>query len=191
MINHNKYSFIVFIDRDGTIIEERHYLSDPDQVELIPDAAHGLRQFRAMGFGLIVVTNQSGISRGYFDIGRLNLIHKKILRLLEAEGAYLDRFYYCPHMPEHNCCCRKPQTGLVELAAKELNFNLERCVVIGDKASDIEMGQQVGATTLLVRTGYGSEVEKDNLCRPDYSVGGLTEAADVIQTLINGEEPFG
>ena len=151
----------VVLDRDGTIIEEKHYLSDPGDVELIPGAAKGLRQLREMDLGLVVITNQSGIGRGYFDGARLDLIHQRVSELLALEEVYLDGFYHCPHLPEDNCLCRKPRTGLLELAAKDLDFDPQAALVIGDKASDVEMGQRVGATTLLVRTGYGAEVERD------------------------------
>ena len=179
----------VVLDRDGTIIEERHYLSDPEQVALIPNAAQGLRQIQEMGFGLVVVTNQSGIGRGYFDSATLDLIHHRVVQLLESEGVHLDGFYHCPHLPEDDCQCRKPKTGLLNLAAKEMNFNPQNCVVVGDKASDIEMGKRIGATTFLVRTGYGAEVAKNSMCRPDYTVSGLAEAAQTIQSLIGAEEP--
>ena len=174
----------VVLDRDGTLIEERHYLSDPDQVELIPGAAEGLRQLQNMDLGLVVITNQSGIGRGYFDRARLDLIHERLSQLLETERVHLDGIYFCPHVPEDNCLCRKPRTGLVELAAKDLDFDPRDCLVIGDKASDIEMGQRMGATTFLVRTGYGAEVDRDGTATPDYVVSGLLEAARIIQPIL-------
>lgn len=174
----------VVLDRDGTIIEEKHYLSDPCQVELIPGAANGLRQLQTAGLGLVVITNQSGIGRGYFDSARLGLIHQRLRRLLEAERVYLDGVYFCPHTPEDGCPCRKPKTGLLESAAKDLNLDPKACFVIGDKASDIEMGQRAGAATLLVRTGYGSEVETVGASTPDHVVSGLLEAAGVIQSTL-------
>lgn len=179
----------VVLDRDGTIIEERHYLSDPGQVELIHDAAPGLRQLQRMGLGLVVITNQSGIGRGYFDEARLELIHQRLGQLLEAEGVYMDGIYFCPHIPEDDCLCRKPKTGLLELAARELNFDPRASIIIGDKASDIEMGQRVGATTLLVRTGYGAEVGQDGTTTADYAVNGIVESARVIQRMRITREP--
>jgi len=179
----------VVLDRDGTIIEERHYLSDPEQVALIPDAAQGLRQLQEMGFGLVVVTNQSGIGRGYFDNATLDLIHHRVAQLLESEGVHLDGFYHCPHLPEDDCQCRKPKTSLLKLAANEMKFNPQNCVVVGDKASDIEMGKRIGATTFLVLTGYGAEAAKNDICSPDHTVSGLAEAAQTIKSLIGAEEP--
>jgi len=174
----------VALDRDGTIITERHYLADPDLVELLPGAASGLRQLRRLGLGLVVVTNQSAIGRGYFDESRLRVIHQRMLELLTAEGVELDGIYFCPHMPEDDCPCRKPKLGLLELAANELGFDLLACFVIGDKACDIEMGRRVGATTFLVRSGYGAELVAKGSANPDYLVQDLLDAAQVIEHLL-------
>jgi histidinol-phosphate phosphatase family protein len=173
----------VILDRDGTIIEERHYISDPDQVELIPDAARSLRQLATMGFGLIVITNQSGIGRGFFDHASLDLVHQRLNRLLEVEGVYLNAIYVCPHTPEADCSCRKPRPGLLERAVKELNFDPRFGFFIGDRPGDIELGQQFGATTFLVRTGYGARVAGEGTAKPDYIVEGLWEAAQIIGNL--------
>lgn len=172
------------LDRDGTIIFEKHYLSYPDQVELLPGAAQGLRQLSALGLGLIVVTNQSAISRGFFDIRRLDQIHERLYKLLAAEQIHFDGIYFCPHLPDEGCFCRKPQTGLLELAAKELNFDPQESFVIGDNICDIDMGKNARATTLLVRTGYGSQVAAHSDRNPDYIVDGLSEAAQVIEQRI-------
>jgi D-glycero-D-manno-heptose 1,7-bisphosphate phosphatase len=172
------------LDRDGTIIVERGYLSDPEQVELIPGAANGLRQLSKMGLGLVVITNQSGISRGLFDQERLDLIHRLLHELLDAEGVYLDGIYFCPHLPEANCPCRKPEPGLLELAAKELDFDPQASFVIGDKACDIGLGRRVGATTFLVRTGCGAKPGLDPMVIPDYIVDDLWGAAQVIWRLL-------
>ena len=178
----------VVLDRDGTIIVERHYLSDPERVELLPRIASGLRQLSEMGLGLVVVTNQSGVGRGLFDTTRLALIHRRLCELLAAEGIHLDGIYFCPHTPEDNCSCRKPRTGLLERAAQELDFDPGTAFVIGDKLCDIELGQRAGATTFLVRTGYGAEVAADATCSPDYVVDGVWEAAQVIERLLVGDE---
>jgi D-glycero-D-manno-heptose 1,7-bisphosphate phosphatase len=174
----------VILDRDGTIIVERHYLSDPDQVELLPNSANGLRAMQKMGLGLVVITNQSAIGRGFFDEARLNVIHQRMHELLEIEGIFLDALYFCPHSPIDNCSCRKPRTGLIELAAKELDFNPQDCFVIGDQASDIALGQRVGATTFLVRTGYGTQVASDMTVNPDYIVEDLWAASQVIHHVL-------
>ena len=174
----------VVLDRDGTIIVERHYLSDPAQVVLLPGAASGLRRLRKMGLGLVVITNQSGIGRGYFDEERLDSIHQRMIELLEAEGAYLDGIYFCPHLPEDNCSCRKPRSGLLYSAAEEKGFDPRYCFVIGDNVCDIELGKRVGAMTFLVRTGHGAWVIAETKVIPNYIVDDLSETARILQRII-------
>jgi D-glycero-D-manno-heptose 1,7-bisphosphate phosphatase len=178
----------VVLDRDGTIIVERHYLSDPGEVQLLPGVARGLRQLSKLGLGLAVVTNQSALGRGFLDRARLDLIHRRLGALLEAEGVRLNGIYFCPHTPDEHCLCRKPKPGLLELAAKELAFDPRACFVIGDKPCDIELGQWVGATTFLVRTGYGAQVAEEATATPDYTVDGLWEAAQAIQRILAGKD---
>jgi D-glycero-D-manno-heptose 1,7-bisphosphate phosphatase len=183
----------VVLDRDGTIIFERHYLSDPGQVELIPGVADGLRLLLDGGLSLVLITNQSGIGRGLFNEATLDLIHRRLIDLLGAEGVCLSGIYYCPHTPVDDCRCRKPRIGMIERAASELGFDPECSFVIGDKSCDIELGRRVGATTLLVRTGYGSQVEAgivaatDDIA-PDYIVADLREASTVIGQLAAASE---
>jgi D-glycero-D-manno-heptose 1,7-bisphosphate phosphatase len=175
----------VVLDRDGTINVEREYLSAPEQIELLPGAARGLRHLRKLGLGLVVITNQSGIDRGYFDGARLDLIHERLCALLAAEGIQLDDIYVCPHRPSDGCTCRKPQPELLEKAAREHQFKPGEAFVIGDKVIDIELGRQVGATTLLVRTGYGAQVAAQMVVTWDYVVDDLADAAAVIERLLN------
>ncbi len=174
----------VLLDRDGTIIVERHYLSEPHQVELISGVAEGLRNLSQRGLGLVVITNQSGIGRGLFDRACLDLIHRRLRELLEAEGVHLNGIYFCPHIPEAACPCRKPRPGLVELAAKELGFDPKTSFLIGDKPCDLELGRRVGATTFLVRTGYGAQIAAQVEVPPDYVVEDVGEAARMIQRLL-------
>ena len=171
------------LDRDGTIIEECFYLSDPDQVKLIPGAAEALRDLKQLGLGLVVITNQSAISRGFLDEDQLKRIHDRLVRVLEAEEVHLDGLYFCPHKPEDGCLCRKPKAGLLQKAAEELHFDLEQSIVIGDKISDIEMGRRVNATTILVRTGYGAEAAAAHAVAVDYIVDDLPGAVEVIRRL--------
>jgi phosphoheptose isomerase len=178
----------VVLDRDGTLVVERHYLSTPEQVELIPGVAGGLRLLREMGLGLVVITNQSGIGRGFFDATRLSLVHDRMLELLAAEGIHLDGIYVCPHTPEDDCLCRKPKPGLLQRAASELAFAPEAAFVIGDKSCDIDLGRRVGATTFLVRTGYGAQVASDPMVTPDHVVDGVWEAAEIIRRLVPVQE---
>jgi histidinol-phosphate phosphatase family domain/HAD-superfamily hydrolase, subfamily IIIA len=178
----------VLLDRDGTIIVERHYLSDPRQIEFLPGAVTGLRHMLGMGLGLVVVTNQSAVGRGFFDEAHLNLIHRRLYELLEAEGIHLEGIYFCPHTSEDDCCCRKPRPGLIKRAAKELDFDLHASFVIGDKPADIELGRQVRATTFLVRTGYGAEFADDPAVNPHYVADDLSAAAQTIQSLLDADE---
>jgi D-glycero-D-manno-heptose 1,7-bisphosphate phosphatase len=172
------------------MILERNYLSDPRDVELIPGAAEGLRQLRKIGLGLLVVTNQSGVGRGYFDEAQLDIIHQRLRGLLRAEGVSLEGIYYCPHTPEDNCLCRKPRPQLVELAAAEHGFDPRLSFVVGDKPCDVELGRNVGATTILVQTGYGRQVAADEQTNPDYLANDVRDAACIIAQLIteNGNQ---
>jgi D-glycero-D-manno-heptose 1,7-bisphosphate phosphatase len=171
----------VVLDRDGVIVVEHYrYLVSPQEVALNRGAVEGLREMRDIGLGLVVATNQSAIGRGLLDEDMLGCIHRRMSDLLE--DIHLDGIYHCPHLPEDNCNCRKPRTGLVETAARELNFSPSDSFVIGDKASDIELGQRIGATTFLVRTGYGKVTE--GVATPDYVVDDLSNAAQVIRRLI-------
>jgi D-glycero-D-manno-heptose 1,7-bisphosphate phosphatase len=175
--------FAIF-DRDGTLILERHYLSDPEQVELLPGVVDGLRRLRDLGLGLAVVTNQSAVGRGYFDRNRLDLIHRRMEELLAAKGIRLDGVYICPHTPEDDCQCRKPLPGLIEQASRELGFDPRECFVIGDKDCDIELGRRIGAAAFLVRTGYGAQTAAAGAGSADYVVDDLTEAARIIEQLL-------
>ena len=175
----------VILDRDGTVIEEREYLSQPEQVALISGAGAALRKLRQMGFGLVMITNQSGIGRGYFDQAQLGLVHERLAQVLQEESVKLDGIYVCPHTPDDRCACRKPGTGLIEKAAKELDFDLEGSIVIGDKDCDIDMGRRAGAMTFLVRTGYGAQFE--NAVAADFVVDDLAAATASIGCLMGAE----
>jgi len=176
----------VLLDRDGTIIVEKHYLSDPDGVELIEGAASGLRKLAELGLGLVVVTNQSAIGRGLLELERLEEIHRRMLDQLRAQGVRLEGIYFCPHHPDDGCGCRKPLTGLVQRAAEHLHFDAEQSFVVGDAAGDVDLGRALGATTLLVRTGHGAAADAQVCERADYVVADLREAADVIAGLLSG-----
>ena len=169
------------LDRDGTIIEEREYLSDSAGVKLIPGAGAALRELKKMGFSLVVITNQSGIARGFFSAAVLQEIHARLEQLLAEAGVRLDGIYICPHRPEDDCRCRKPKLGLMQQAASDLGFTPEHSIVIGDKASDVEMGRNAGAITFLVRTGYGAGVAAAQGSLADFVVDDLAAAARVIR----------
>lgn len=166
----------VLLDRDGTVIVEKNYLSDPAAVELLPGAAEGLRQMRAQGYGLILVTNQSGIGRGFFTENDLKLVHKRLEQLLEAEGVKLDAIYVCPHAPAVDCECRKPKPKLAKQAAADFDFHLGEAWVIGDKQADVDLARNSGARSILVRTGYGRQTEASGAV-PDYIADDLLDAS--------------
>lgn len=173
----------VLLDRDGTLIAERNYLARVEDVELLPGAAQGLRLLHQAGLGLAVLTNQSGLGRGYFDWPALNAVHAHLTQLLADEGVSLDGIYVCPHTPDDDCDCRKPQLGLVQHAAAELHFDPAASFVIGDKPCDIELGRRIGAVTFLVRTGYGALWEREGL-PADYIVDDALAAAQIIQEIV-------
>jgi len=174
----------ILLDRDGTIIVDRHYLSDPDGVELLPNAAAGLRRLAALGFRFVVVTNQSGIGRGYFGEGALTAMHARLAELLAAQEVTLAGVYHCPHTDQAGCDCRKPNAGMAKRAAAELKFDLGTAIVIGDKCADIGLGRAIGATTILVRTGHGRATEQAAECVADYTADDLLDAAQWIETLL-------
>lgn len=151
----------VFVDRDGTLMVERHYLSDPDGVELVPDAVAALTLLREAGYALIVVTNQSGIARGTYSLADYRAVAARLDEVLGEAGVPLDGSYFCPHHPDVTgpCTCRKPGTGMYEQAAAELGVDLARSWYVGDKVTDVLPAVSLGGRGILVRTGYGREQE--------------------------------
>jgi D-glycero-D-manno-heptose 1,7-bisphosphate phosphatase len=174
----------VLIDRDGTINVEKHYLSDPDQVELYPGVAAAIRRLNQLNMGVVVITNQSGVARGYFDLARLEQIHTRLYALLESEGAAIDGIYICPHGPDDDCDCRKPLPGMVSQAVAEHHFDPARAFMIGDKEVDVELGQAVGAQTFLVRTGHGPKFVEGT--KADHVVDDLAAAVRIIEKSVAG-----
>lgn len=171
----------ILLDRDGTIIVERHYLATPDGVELLPATAEGLRRLARLGYRFIVVTNQSGLARGYFDEPTLGAMHDWLRELLAAEQITLDAIYYCPHHDADGCDCRKPLDGMARRAAADFGFDVKSTIVIGDKCADIGLGQTIGATTILVRTGHGLTTIRSEACQADYAADDLNDAAAWIE----------
>lgn len=160
----------VFLDRDGTLIEDVGYLGRVDQVALYPWTVDAIRALNHAGLRVVVVTNQSGVARGLFSEAAVNTVHRHLTSLVEAGGARIDAYYYCPHHPEgvvesyvQRCECRKPGRALVDRAAREMAIDPERSFVVGDKWLDIELGRAVGARAVLVRTGHGAA---DEMCSP-------------------------
>ncbi len=150
----------VVLDRDGTLVRECHYLCNPDQLELLPGVVPGLRMLLQHGVPVAVVTNQSAVGRGLLDHAQLGRIHARLDWLLQQHGVRVHGIYYCPHRPEDRCRCRKPAPGLLEEAAGDLGLDPARAIVVGDKPCDVELALAVGATGVLVRTGYGAQYEQ-------------------------------
>lgn len=153
----------IFIDRDGTIIEEKVYLSDPDGVELVPGAIDAMRALRDAGYALVVVTNQSGIARGLYTVEDYQAVAARLDARLAEAGVVVDRTEFCPHHPDitGSCDCRKPATGMFVRAAEALGLDVARSYFIGDKITDVRPGLELGGTGVLVRTGYGAELEAE------------------------------
>src|SRR5947209_5674127 len=142
----------VFLDRDGTIIKDADYLSEVDQLEVVEFAVEALRLLKAKGYLLIVLTNQSGIARCFFDEAQMHTVHDTLQEKLDG---LIDAIYFCPHAPDDGCECRKPGVGMIRQAASEFSIDLANSWIIGDKKSDVETGFNAGIATVLVLTGYG------------------------------------
>ena len=155
------------MDRDGTINEEVGYLRDPEDLTIIPQAFRAIELINENRLKAVGITNQSGVARGYFSEERVEQIHRRLNMLLKEKDVYLDGIYHCPHhpqgkIPEYSiqCMCRKPASGMADIASKELDIDLHRSYVIGDKRSDIELAHNIGAKGILVLTGYGKDEVK-------------------------------
>ena len=179
-----------FLDRDGTINEEVDFLRSPDQLRLIPGAAAAIRALNDRGIITCVISNQSGVARGFLTEEDLVPIHAELHRELGRAGARVDRIYYCPHHPTEGiapyrtaCECRKPAPGMVLQGARELGLDPRRSFVVGDRIVDVQAGKAVGARTILVLTGYGARSVEE--CRaagvqPDHVAPSLSGAVDFI-----------
>lgn len=174
----------VLIDKDGTLVENVPYNVDPARVRLTPGAAEGLRMLSKAGYRLIVISNQSGLARGFFTEAQLKQAERKLRALVRAAGVELDGFYYCPHHPDGvvkryavDCTCRKPLPGLAQMAARDHGLALESSWVVGDILDDVEAGHRAGCRTVLLDVGNETEWELSELRTPGVVVGDLSEAA--------------
>jgi D-glycero-D-manno-heptose 1,7-bisphosphate phosphatase len=157
----------IIMDRDGTVCEEVGYVNHVERIRLLPRSAEAIRRANVAGFQTVVVTNQAGVARGYFDETLVDEVHDRVRQLLAEGGARLDGVYYCPHHPEVGapayriaCTCRKPQAGMLLRARDDMGIELSASYMIGDSVRDVEAGHRAGCTTILVRTGYGrGEIE--------------------------------
>jgi len=174
--------YTVFLDRDGTLNPDPGYINSPDQYELFPGVPEALARLKRAGARLIVVTNQSGIARGFLTPEDLAAVHMKLKRLLDVADVSLDSIYFCPHHPDDGCDCRKPNRGMIDQAVREWGMNLDRSYLIGDHIRDIELAKRIGARSVLVTTGVMSPQEAESLnaseSAPDWIASSLTEAAD-------------
>jgi D-glycero-D-manno-heptose 1,7-bisphosphate phosphatase len=153
---------LLFLDRDGTLIEERHFLTDPRQVRLLAGVPQALKRLRRSGFKVVVVSNQSGVGRGFISGSQLRHVNRRFLQLLKRQKADIDGLYWCPHAPSARCACRKPKLGMVKRAARDLGVSWKGSISVGDRPSDVKLGQRTGGLGVLVLTGYGKEWEKNS-----------------------------
>lgn len=167
----------VFIDRDGTLIEDVGYLARLEDLRVFPFTFEALRLLKENGFLAVVITNQSGIGRGIYDAAAMHSIHERLQKDL---GKMLDGFYFCPHLPGDGCACRKPNLGMIQAACRDLEIDMEGSWMIGDKAIDIKTGVNAGIKTALVLTGYGGRDTDGSLVEPDVVRDDLLEAVRKI-----------
>ncbi len=190
----------VFLDRDGTINEQMGYINHPGRFVLLPGAARGIRLLNDAGFLAVVVSNQSGVARGYFPIDLVHEVHDLMRRELDARGASVDAVLFCPHypggaVPEYAvaCDCRKPAPGLVDRAVSQFPIDMSRSYVVGDRFSDVELAASRGLGSVLVETGYGrgdrQYVLPGREIQPDHVAADLEAAARWILGREGGGEP--
>jgi D-glycero-D-manno-heptose 1,7-bisphosphate phosphatase len=170
----------VFVDRDGTLIEDVGYLRDADDLRLFPYTVDAIRALNRAGFPVVVITNQSGVARGILTEDTVKALHHQLSRLVEDGGARIDAYYYCPHHPDGSvaryatqCQCRKPGRALIDRAAADLGLDPARSFFVGDKWLDVGAAQAVGARGVLVRTGYGATEERQPL--PDVKAHAVVD----------------
>jgi D-glycero-D-manno-heptose 1,7-bisphosphate phosphatase len=174
----------VFLDRDGTICDEAGYLNHISRFRMFPFAAEAIRRLNEAAIPAIVVTNQSGVARGYFPESLVQEVHDLMEQQLARAGAHLTGIYYCPHGATEECTCRKPKTGLLAKAAEEHGLDLKHSFVVGDRYADVELARNAGSRSVIVRTGYGEGELQYHAARwssaPDYVARDLSDAVDWI-----------
>jgi len=189
-----KNNIAVFLDRDGTINEEVGYLDSLDKFKIIPSAYEAIRLINESGMKAVVISNQAGVARGFFTEDFVKITHEHLQTALCQEGAYIDNFYHCPHHPtegiepyRQDCNCRKPAPGMLLRAAEDLNIDLTRSYLVGDRFRDMEAAKKAGVKGVLVKTGYGQELLQDDgpdketaESKPDYIAADILEAVKWI-----------
>jgi len=176
----------VFLDRDGTLIEDRDYLSRPEDVAVFPAAGRALKRLQETGFQLFIVSNQSGVGRGYFTMADVERVNRRVLEILAADGVRFDKIYIAPESPDAPSHGRKPSPQFLFDARDEFGILLESSFMVGDKLSDLQCGWNAGVKrSILVRTGYGAALQREQpeVIRQAVVVDNLAEAADVILNL--------
>jgi len=191
---HSALKKAVFVDKDGTLIEDVPYSCDVARIRLLPGAGEGLRRLEGAGFHVIVVSNQAGVAHGYFEERALWSVAAALEGLLASEGVTLKGFYYCPHHPEGmvaayavECLCRKPGPGLLQRAANEWGVSLAESWMIGDILHDVEAGHRAGCCTVLIDNGHETEWRLGGRRWPDHVARDLKEAARLIVGCDEGE----
>ena len=168
----------VILDRDGTIIEDAHYIKDPAEVKLLPEAAAGLRRMSEVGCPLFVLSNQSGVGRGLITTAEFWAVHQRVCELLQKEKVEIVEFLYCFHKPDDGCACRKPKAGLVPMRHNSQPLDWKKGFVVGDSVVDMELAARIGAQGLLVLTGVGLETQRTQTHRPTFA--NLLKVADFL-----------
>ena len=171
----------IFLDKDGTLIDDLPYNVDPGRMTLAPGAVAGLRRLNCLGYRLLVVSNQPGVAQGRFDVGALEPVRQRLAQLLSEQGAHLEGFYYCPHGPDEGCACRKPLPGMLLKAAAEHQVDLAASWMIGDILDDVEAGRRAGCRTILIDNGNETMWLRSPLRTPTWIASDLDAAAQLIQ----------
>lgn len=186
-----KKRIAVFLDRDGTMVEDADYLDHADRLLILPKVGDAIRLLNENNMLAVMITNQSGVARGYFPESTVNEVHERLKKILAEDKAHLDGIYYCPHhpdvgLPEYrmDCSCRKPGTGMIEAAVRDLNIDLGRSYMVGDKVIDMEAAHNAGVPGVMVMTGYGREelkqLSSEQKSRPDHISDDLYDAVKWI-----------
>ena len=167
----------IFLDRDGTIIEDKGYVHKIDDLKFLPGAVSGLKKLQKLGYKFIIISNQAGIARGLYSLKDAETFNHELTARLAKSGVKIEKIYICPHHPEftEKCSCRKPEPGLAKLAAKEFGINLKKSVFIGDKDSDVELGKNCKGAAILIKNN-----KYPNSTPPNFTVADLEEAAKIL-----------
>ncbi|MDP7536753.1 MAG: D-glycero-beta-D-manno-heptose 1,7-bisphosphate 7-phosphatase [Methylococcales bacterium] len=173
----------ILLDRDGVINHDSdHYIKSAEEWLPIAQSIEAIALLNSHGYNVIVITNQSGLARGYFNTTTLQAMHNKMHAMVKQKGGKIEAIYYCPHQPEDHCACRKPKPGLLKQCSEDYNFQLTETFFIGDKLSDVKAAQAVGATPLLVKTGKGQKTLTNN---PNLTINFFNNLYDCAQFIIS------